>query len=75
MRLVPVPVNQTLAGHTDRLRLGRFVLGRCLNPDRGAECHPNVSDDGRGFADLDGKPFAAYVCALCAARLPRALFA
>jgi hypothetical protein len=33
------------------------------------ECGEFVSDDGTGYADLDGAPFKAYVCCRCAERI------
>lgn len=75
MRLQPVPAAKVSA-HFDRLHLGRFELGHCVAPrpvyhgnvvagTRG--CGTSVPDNGTGFADLDGTPFKAYVCATCAA--------
>lgn len=56
--------------------LGAWELGRCIAPalmangsPAGRECGQIVLDDGLGYADLDGRPFKAYVCYRCAPRL------
>ena len=69
MRLQPIPQNRTLGEIPRRHGLGSVDFGRCLNPEGRADCRTWVSDDGTGYADLDGAPFKAYVCGRCAVRL------
>lgn len=70
MRLQPI-TRSAFSGVFERMRLGSFEIGRCINqPDpRRAPCDNIVFDDGKGYADLDGKPFKAYYCAECASKL------
>ena len=68
MNLQPVPMC-SLSRVPLQFGLGPFDLGRCMNPDNGADCSTFVVDDGTGYADLDGAPFRAYVCGRCAARV------
>lgn len=66
------PVQQSKFSETfQRLGIGNFELGRCVNvksPQFGT-CNAFVFDDGKGYADLDGTPFKAYYCAECASKL------
>ena len=75
MRLVPVPQSTMSKKLFNAMRLGPWELGRCVAPayyangtPTGRECNNFVSDDGTGYADLDGAPFKAYVCRNCAPR-------
>lgn len=70
MNLQPVP-QSAFSGTFQRLGLGNFELGYCINqPDpKRSPCGNWVFDDGKGYADLDGPPFKAYYCAACAATL------
>jgi len=71
MRLVKV--EQAVSSRTfQELGLGPWELGWCVapraNPAHG-QCNNIVRDDGKGYADLDGTPFKAYVCKYCGYKL------
>ena len=71
MKLVPIPQSNASKMFV-RQKLGAWELGRCVAPGTGTvtgECGAFVSDDGTGYADIEGTPFKAYVCSRCAARI------
>lgn len=76
MNLQPIPQSRASRELFTPRRLGVWELGACVAPaidqhgaPTGRECSQTVRDDGTGFADLDGRPFRAYVCGRCACRL------
>ncbi len=70
MRLVKVEQSRASSTLFETMGLGPWFLGWCVMPRRDTGvCTNLVSDDGTGYADLDGKPFEAYVCKACGDKL------
>ena len=77
MNLMPVPTSHWLGAELAK-RGFRRTLGNCVaqrpkyhfDVQVGTtDCGRQIPDDGNGYADLDGAPFRAYVCASCAAEI------
>jgi len=72
MRLVKVEQSRASSTLFQTMGLGPWFLGWCVaprsNPAHGF-CGAWVTDDGTGYADLDGTPYKAYVCKACGDKL------